>query len=257
MAHTSHVTALAWNTHATLLASGSTDESIKLWSTLDTPHSVGPLSTLQAHTDPISSLAFSPDDSILASASHDGSLRLWHVPSAFCLKTIVDRPRAPLGHVAFTPDAHHVLVSSLDSHVKIWRYASSADLPDCRKTFGRGPAALAAIHAGQTNLPLPKLFTAVVPYDESTLQPGVVVPASHGPPQTTAVIAKRAQLMADTYLNTKYNLPSYFLPSDPTYILSPSEDGSIYIWHAQTRQPVNILRAHSGWSPSLSHFKFS
>src|SRR5947208_821255 len=59
----------------TMVASGSTDNTIKLWN-LKTRSC---LATLNGHKRLIWALAFSPDGKILASGSGDHSVRLWNV----------------------------------------------------------------------------------------------------------------------------------------------------------------------------------
>lgn len=68
--HTSFVFCLAYSPTGSLLASGSFDETVKLWDI-----STGKLlRTLPAHSDPVSGIAFSRDGTILCSTGHDGLL---------------------------------------------------------------------------------------------------------------------------------------------------------------------------------------
>jgi WD40 repeat protein len=59
------------------LASGSDDNTIKLWS-LESQKEV---TTLQCHSSSVNSVAFSPDGKYLASGSWDKTVRLWSVES--------------------------------------------------------------------------------------------------------------------------------------------------------------------------------
>ena len=54
-----------------VLASGSEDQSIKLWNADGTP-----LQTLMGHADSVKSVAWN-DDSVLASGSNDTTIKLW------------------------------------------------------------------------------------------------------------------------------------------------------------------------------------
>jgi WD40 repeat protein len=69
------VVALAFAPDGQLLASGSSDETIKLWSMKDGRL----LATLEGHEGEVLKLAFSPDGSLLASLASDGTVRLWDV----------------------------------------------------------------------------------------------------------------------------------------------------------------------------------
>lgn len=68
--HTSFVFCVAFTPQGNLLASGSYDETIKIW---DLKRGTC-LRTLPAHSDPVAAVGFSGDGSILCSAGHDGLL---------------------------------------------------------------------------------------------------------------------------------------------------------------------------------------
>lgn len=67
--HTNYVFCLSWGPTGGVLASGSFDESVRLWDA----HQPGTcLRTMQAHADPVTGVSFSPDGTLLASSSYDG-----------------------------------------------------------------------------------------------------------------------------------------------------------------------------------------
>jgi len=63
------------NLDGQILASGSVDDTVRLWRVSDGFL----LFTLQGHSGPVGGVAFSPDGRILASASSDGTIRLWGI----------------------------------------------------------------------------------------------------------------------------------------------------------------------------------
>src|SRR3954454_9249851 len=73
--HTEGVTSVAFSPDGKMLASGSNDETIKLWDVQAGKEHA----TLKGHTNEVTSVAFSPDGKTLASASLDGTVRLWDV----------------------------------------------------------------------------------------------------------------------------------------------------------------------------------
>ena len=73
--HTGDVFGVAFSPDGRTLASGSADETVRLWDAV----TFEPKRTLTGHTFWVSSVAFSPDGSVLASGSHDGTVLLWKV----------------------------------------------------------------------------------------------------------------------------------------------------------------------------------
>jgi WD40 repeat protein len=67
-----------------MLASGSDDNTVRLWETSTGHH----LMTLRGHTDHVRAIAFEPSGQYLASGSRDGTVKLWNVQTGECLKTL-------------------------------------------------------------------------------------------------------------------------------------------------------------------------
>jgi WD40 repeat protein/uncharacterized caspase-like protein len=83
--HGKGVTAVAFSRDGKLLASGSTDNTIKIWDVA----SKRELRTLTGHTSNVESMDFSPDGRLLASAGEDGSTFLWDANTGEHLLTLV------------------------------------------------------------------------------------------------------------------------------------------------------------------------
>ena len=73
--HEEGVNSVAFSPNGDLLASGSHDETIKLWDV----ESGKCIFTLEGHKAPVISVAFSPDGKVLASGSLDGTIKLWTI----------------------------------------------------------------------------------------------------------------------------------------------------------------------------------
>ena len=97
------------------LASGSTDNTIRLWDAA----SGALLRTLEGHTRSVYSVAFSPDGRLLASASNDRTIRLWDAASGALLRTLAGHTTAVLS-VAFSPDGRALASGSWDGTVRLW-----------------------------------------------------------------------------------------------------------------------------------------
>jgi WD40 repeat protein len=132
--HTDSVCSVAFSPDGKILASGSWDDTIKLWDV-----ATGTLlRTLQGHTDLVWSVAFSPDGKILASGSGwpDNAIKLWDVATGTLLRTLsghTDFVRS----VAFSPDGKILASGScgkregylcVQGEIKLWDVATGREL---------------------------------------------------------------------------------------------------------------------------------
>ena len=124
-AHQDWVLSVAISPDGRLLASGSYDRTIKLWSLPDGAL----LKTLTVPYQPINSVAISPDGRLLASGiaasgsggagSVDGSVKLWSLPDGALLKTLNGlSPMYP--SLAISPDGRLLAWGNTSSAVVLW-----------------------------------------------------------------------------------------------------------------------------------------
>jgi WD40 repeat protein len=81
--HLGPVKDLAVSPGGTLLASASSDKSIKLWDVASRQC----VRTFQGHTGCVNSISFTPDGNFLASGSNDATFRLWNIASGNCIES--------------------------------------------------------------------------------------------------------------------------------------------------------------------------
>ncbi|MFN5396885.1 MAG: eIF2A-related protein [Pseudanabaena sp.] len=110
--HSEEVRSVAYSHNSKLIASGSADQTIKLWN-LD-----GELSTISGHSGGIRGVAFSPDGKIIASCSSDKTIKLWDLQGREIV-TLSGHSKWVRG-VAFSPDGKIVASCSSDKTIKLW-----------------------------------------------------------------------------------------------------------------------------------------
>ena len=116
--HTNHVLSLAFKPNSYLLASGSSDDTIRIWDVGDNTN-LRHVRTLRGHTNEVISVEWSPDGRTLASGSSDGTVRLWNPDNGINFAVL-------RGHtedvycVAWSPDGRILASGSSDDTIRIW-----------------------------------------------------------------------------------------------------------------------------------------
>ncbi|KAF8290874.1 hypothetical protein DL93DRAFT_2146610, partial [Clavulina sp. PMI_390] len=115
--HTGFVTSVAFSPDGAILASGSGDQSIRLWD-VQTQSAKG--EPLTGHTQYVRSVAFSPDGAVLASGSHDKSIRLWDVQTQSAKGEPLTGHKWSVTSVAFSPNGAVLASGSDDESIRLW-----------------------------------------------------------------------------------------------------------------------------------------
>jgi WD40 repeat protein len=111
--HHDSVTSVSFSPDGQMLASGSLDKTIKLWS-----RDGKELKTLSGHHNSVTSVSFSPDGQMLASGSLDKTIKLWSREGKE-LKTLQGHGDSVIS-VSFSPDGQMLASGSLDKTIKLW-----------------------------------------------------------------------------------------------------------------------------------------
>ncbi|HEX8634093.1 MAG TPA: caspase family protein [Pyrinomonadaceae bacterium] len=112
--HAMRVDGLAFSPEAKLIASGSKDNTVRLW---DAERALE-LRRLAGHAAWVKAVAFSADGRWLASGSVDGVVKLWEVASGRELKTMSGG--GSINALAFSPDARLVAAGNAENSVLVW-----------------------------------------------------------------------------------------------------------------------------------------
>ena len=110
------ITSISFSPNGRMLASGSYDRSIKLWS-LDGRELV----TFSAvHSGGVNSVSFSSDGQMLASGSYDRTVKLWSLDGRE-LQVFFDHSEA-VNSVSFSPNGRMLASGSSDGTVRLWNW---------------------------------------------------------------------------------------------------------------------------------------
>jgi WD40 repeat protein len=113
--HDGVIYALAVSPDGKWLASGSSDNTIKIWGRITGKWE----RTLNGHSSAILALIFSPDGQILISASEDKTICLWNIKSSKALEILQGHSKR-ITCLDLTANGEYLLSGSLDGKVNIW-----------------------------------------------------------------------------------------------------------------------------------------
>ena len=128
--HTGSIEILAISADGHWLATGSADETVKVWDLQSADPGANPL-TLPSEIGEIKTLAFSSDDHWLAAAGGDRAAQLWDMNNPDAGSILLDGHDSTITTLAFSPDAlsgtsnRWLATGSVDQTVHLWDLTSA------------------------------------------------------------------------------------------------------------------------------------
>ena len=230
--HLGWVRSVALSADDKILASGSEDETIKLWEV----NSGREILTMFGHSGYVNSVTFSPDGKILASASDDKTIKLWEVKTGKLLCILGDWSLGEyFGHsrgvtaIAFSPDGKTLASAGKDKEIKVWQLGDDIYAP----------------HYGKVIM---NLTGHLFPVRAIAFSPDGQTLASGSEDNTIKLWDLNANNTAKTlcnyYMGVHYVYAVAFSP-DGKNIVSGGRDRNIKIWQIEEGQILQTLEGHS------------
>jgi len=119
--HTELVYSVAFNDDGKQIATGSFDNTIKLW---DTPSGkeIRSFGGPAGHQKMVLTVAISPNGQLLASGSADNTLKVWDIPSTSPLQTLASNDGVT--SLALSPDGKRLATGGKDGLIQLWDTAT-------------------------------------------------------------------------------------------------------------------------------------
>jgi len=226
--HEGVVTTVAVSPDGLLLASGSTDKTIKLWSleTGDLLHTFGGRSLRhRGHSDRISTLAFSPDSLELMSGSDDCTLKQWDISTRRLIRTL---------------SGHNWLVSSISISQNGQVFASGG---------GDGQINLWNLETGERLATLSKHRDRV---SALRLSPDGQTLVSGSYDKTIRLWDLRGDRLIDTLRGHSDRISALVLTPDWQTLISAGWDKTLRFWHLGRQEQGRSLLAHKDFITCLA-----
>jgi WD40 repeat protein len=214
LGHAQPIRTVAYSADGQTIVSGSDDQTVRLWH----PTTGDCFRILSGHTSWVTSIAISPDELLFASGSEDQSVRLWDSNTHACLRVLQGYSNG-IWSIAWHPNGQTLVSGGQDRLVRLW---DLVDIARAKETRAEGRRLVAASQARVQNC-----------LAETDDRPKSQIP--------TLDAAAPSPICLSAHSRWVWSVA--FSP-DGQWLASGSEDHTIQLWNARTRQPIRTLVGH-------------
>ena len=125
--HTNTVNTLSFKPGSSTLASGSDDNTIRIWDLTWNAWRSQPVRTLRGHRNAVESVAWSPDGTLLANGSSDDTIRLWDSTTGTHKATLREHT-GDVNTIAWNSDGSLLISGSDDDTIRLWEPLAAVDV---------------------------------------------------------------------------------------------------------------------------------
>lgn len=263
--HSQMVLSVAIDPDDRTIASGSKDNTIKLWN-----RSTGEeIRTLTGHSNAVNSLAFSSDGQTLVSGSEDGTLKIWNLGTGQQVQSQTG-DRNFVRAVAIAPDDRTIASGSAeDTNIKIWN-AQSGELIRTLTGHRDYVNAVAIARDGKTvvsgstdkslkiwNLETGELLRTLTGHTgritSVAIGPFVNLLASGSEDKTIKIWNRNTSELLRTLEGHAETVYAVAIDPNGHILASGSYDNTIKIWNLHTGQLLHTLNVRSpGGNPAIA-----
>lgn len=211
--HTGKVLSLAFSPDGNLVASGSTDNTLRLWRVVQGSL----LRTMRGHPFPVLAVDFSPDGTILVTGSTDGLVRLWRVSDGRLLKELSGHAGRVI-HLDFSADGRFFVSAGDDFTVRIWRMLDYRQV----QTIDEG-------------------MSEITDLSFSPDSQSIAWSEINGTVRIRSLSGNWLHIFKDTLLAAK----AITFDTSGDRLIVGYADGSIRLWDTETGKTIQVLKSHT------------